>query len=183
MLPAKLLLTLAVFWHTLAFAAGGVNVAQAYRAMFSGNRDTTRAHAIRSAEWQLWLSGGIIIALGIALAGWREYLANPKLWSKAVVVTVWLGATIVLRRLAPTHWQPGSRSLALAACAISAACWLYGAFLGVAKPLANGVVSFAAFLVGFGMVVALCLGTTFRFERRCELARVDTTCRGERIQR
>ena len=53
-LVIKFLWVIAIFWHTLAFAAGGMNVVGAYRALFSGAHDPARTRAIRSAEWQLW---------------------------------------------------------------------------------------------------------------------------------
>lgn len=168
-LVIKFLWVIAIFWHTLAFAAGGMNVVGAYRALFSGAHDPARTRAIRSAEWQLWASGLIIIGLGIVLTGWHSYLDNPKLWSKIVVVSVWLASTIVLRNTARHRWPIADRRGILLACSVSGACWIYGAFLGVAKPLANSVMPFWGFMAGFLGVLTVCIAVTFRHEQRLSL--------------
>ena len=59
----------AVLWHTLAFAAGSVNVWFAYRAMFGDRREASWARVMHTAEWQLQASGLTTIGLGSALAG------------------------------------------------------------------------------------------------------------------
>ena len=59
----------------------------------------------------------------------------------------------------------------LIACSISAACWIYGAFLGVAKTLANGTLSFSALMGGFLLAILGCLILTMRKENvRAQLA-------------
>jgi hypothetical protein len=180
MLARHVLLTLFVFWHTLAFAAGGVNVAASYRGLFSGRREPEWARIIRSAEWQLWVSGMAIITLGLVGGGWQVYLANPKLWAKLAVVTVWLGSTLVMRHVAVPRLRLGLRTPMLWTCSVSGACWLYGAFLGVAKPLAGGVVPLAVFLAGFAAVIMGCLAATAYFEaikRRALRSQADGSLR------
>lgn len=162
----KFLWVLAIFWHTLAFAAGGMNVVSAYRALFGGEHDPARTRAIRSAEWQLWVSGFVIIGLGIVLTSWHSYLDNPKLWSKIVVVSIWLASTIVLRNASRHRWPIAGRRGILLTCSVSGACWFYGAFLGVAKPLANGVMPFWGFMAGFVGVLIACIAVTFLWEQR-----------------
>ncbi|RVU03315.1 hypothetical protein EOE18_16555 [Novosphingobium umbonatum] len=162
----KLLWALAVFWHVLAFCQGGYCVLQAYASLFDGSRDPLRQHRIKVAEWHLWASGLAIIALGILLAGGLCYFQNPKLWTKLVVVIVWLATSLMLGNLRHISTLSGRRSALLLICSISAACWLYGAFLGVAKSLANGAVPFGAFISGFGLTILGCIAATFWLERR-----------------
>lgn len=161
----KLLWALAVFWHVLAFCQGGYCVLKAYHSLFGGEWDSTRKNRIRLAEWHLWASGVAIIILGIALGG-RSYLENPKLWAKLVVITIWLASSIFLGLLATLPPSSKRRSAMLLLCAVSGACWLYGAFIGGAKSLANGVVPFSTFMIGFVAVVATCIFVTFYFERQ-----------------
>lgn len=162
----KLLWSLAVFWHVLAFCQGGYCVLQAYGALFEGAADPSRLRRIKLAEWHLWASGVAIIVLGIALAGGFCYLHNPKLWTKLVVITLWWGASMMLGTLRHVPPGPGKRMALLLICSISGACWLYGAFLGVAKTLANGAVSFGDFLAGFAATILACIATTFWLEKR-----------------
>lgn len=163
-LTLKLVLALAVFWHTLAFAAGSINVLHSYRALFCGERYLGVSRIIQSAEWQLWMSGFGIISAGIALSGWDIYLSNPKLWAKLVLVTVWLLSTISMRRFALVRLRTGQRGPMLATSAVSAACWAYGAFLGGAKSLANGEIPFSGLLVGFLLTICGCAALTIALE-------------------
>jgi hypothetical protein len=108
------------------------------------------------------------------------YLANPKLWAKLAVVTVWLGSTLVMRHVAVPRLRLGLRTPMLWTCSVSGACWLYGAFLGVAKPLAGGVVPLAVFLAGFAAVIMGCLAATAYFEaikRRALRSQADGSLR------
>ena len=166
LLILKLVLALTVFWHTLAFAAGSVNVLHSYRALFGGERNLGWSRVIQSAEWQLWVSGFGIICLGIALSGWDAYLFNPKLWAKLVLVTVWLCSTVFMRRFALVRLRTGQRGPMLATSAVSAACWAYGAFLGVAKSLANGAMPFTGLAAGFLLTICGCAAVTMALESR-----------------
>lgn len=161
----RVALTLAAFWHVLAFAGGGVNVALSYRGLFSGKHDKGWARAIRSAEWQLWVSGIALVLLGCLAAGWQAGLGNPKLQAKLVVVTVWLASTVIMRRFAVPRMRLGDRSSMLWVCSVSGACWVYGALLGVAKPLANGRVTLGEFLMGLIATIGVCLAATHVLER------------------
>ncbi len=164
-LAPKILLSFAALWHTFAFAGGGVHVVDAYRSLFFGGYESRWARIIRSADWQLWASGFAIIGLGIALSG-LNYLTNPKLWAKGTLICVWLAATQTMRRFALPKFQRGERGPMLLASSISAACWSYGAWLGVAKPLANGVAPFWALLAGFVVTIVGFIFLTLRFEKR-----------------
>lgn len=165
-LTLKTLLSFAVLWHIFAFAAGGVYVFHAYRVLFLGGYNPSSVKVIRSADWQLWLSGFMIIGLGIALYGFDRYTANPKLWAKVIVITIWLISTQTIRQYAVAQMRTGYRTPMLLASAVNIACWVYGAFLGVAKPLGFGAVSFTMLMAGFDITIALCLIVTIALENR-----------------
>jgi chromate transporter len=165
-LTLKVLLTLAVLWHTFAFAAGGVYVFHAYQTLFKGGHSPLGTSVIRSADLQLWLSGVLIIGFGIVLAGFNPYVSNPKLWTKVLLITVWFISTQTMRFYAVAQFRAGIRLPMLLASSVNVACWIYGAFLGVAKPLAYGVVSFPVLAAGFVVMIALCLSITMMFETR-----------------
>lgn len=148
----KLLIALAALWHTLAFAAGGVFVALSFAALCGLKYERWWTGIIRSADWHLWLSGIVLIGLGMMNSGVQAYANNPKLWAKLLVVATWAVSTQLLRRFKAR----GRQHLLLTACGVNLGCWLYGAFLGVAKPLAFGVAPFWAFAAGFA---GICLTT------------------------
>jgi hypothetical protein len=152
MFALKLLIALAAFWHALAFAAGGVFVTLAFAALCGLKYERWWTRVLCTADQQLWISGAALIGLGILSSGFQAYAANPKLWAKILVIAIWAISTQLLRR----SKKRGDKDGLLLACGINLACWMYGAFLGVAKPLAFGVVPFWAFVAGFGVV---CLGS------------------------
>lgn len=154
--------TLAVLWHTLAFAAGAVYVWHSYRALIGkASPQKSWGGVIRQADIHLWLSGFIIIGIGIVLSGGEAYLSNPKLWTKVNVISVWLASTQFLRHYALPRFRSGEARPMLVACSVNLACWIYGAFLGVAKGLAYGAVPLAVLAGGFAAVIFICLITTF----------------------
>lgn len=159
-------MSLAVLWHTFAFAAGGVYVFHAYRVLFQGGYNPSSVKVIRSADWQLWLSGFVMIGLGVALFGFATYMSNPKLWAKLLVITIWLISTQTIRRYAVAKMRIGYRVPMLLASSVNVACWIYGAFLGIAKPLGSGIVSFTLLATGFDVMIALCLAVTILLENR-----------------
>jgi chromate transporter len=162
----KLLQSLAMLWHTFAFAAGGVYVFHAYRVLFYGGFNPTGVKVIRSADWQLWLSGLMIIGLGIVIDGTSAYAENPKLWAKVILIIIWLISTQAIRRYAAAKMRTGYRIPMLLASSVNVTCWIYGAFLGIAKPLAFGVMSFKSLLLGFDIVLLLSLCVTITLENR-----------------
>ena len=99
--------------------------------------------AVTSALVVLWLSGGALVAIDVAVKG-LAYLENPKLQSKLLVVVVLTVNGLVLhRRVIPWLMKagsmfklPGTRCLATILCgAVSGVSWLYAAMLGVSRPL------------------------------------------------
>jgi len=174
-LVLNVLTTFAAFWHVLAFAAGGVYVFHAYFSLFRGGYDSGWTRIIRAADGQLWLSGLAIIGLGIALSGFDRYMDNPKLWTKALLITVWFISTLTMRYYAVAKLVAGFRTPMLLAAAVNVSCWIYGAFLGVAKPLANGVVPFTALMGGWFATILVCLAVTQRMEKKCQ--HITASCR------
>ena len=163
-LVLKILLSLAVLWHTFAFAAGGVYIFNAYNTLFRGGHNPSGVKVIRSADWQLWLSGFMIIGLGVMIDGVDQYAANPKLWAKTLLIIIWLISTQTIRRYAVVKIRTGNRTPMLLASSVNVACWIYGAFLGVAKSLTFGVISFYIWTVGFDITLAFCIVTTMMLE-------------------
>jgi hypothetical protein len=149
---------LASLWHVLAFAAGFVFVIYSFQSLFGFRQyDPAWSRRIARADWHLILSGAAIIAIGMALLGPEKYLSNPKLWTKVVVVIVWLASTAVMRRHAAS-WIASGRMLAMSSiAAVSLSCWIYGTFLGTARELAFGVVPFAVLLSGFFALTMVCI--------------------------
>lgn len=159
--------SLTALWHVVAFAGGMFAIGFNYRSLLGlGAYETRWGRRIRQADRHLWLSGFAIIAIGMAASGLESYLANPKLWTKCIVIAVWLASSIVIRRVAAPRMIKGDRTPMLAACSVSLGCWIYGAFLGCAKPLAHGVARFPELLAGFALTLALCMATTFILNAR-----------------
>lgn len=162
-----LIQSLAVLWHAIAFGAGGVFVYFSYRALFELEPYALRwGKIIRHADVHLWLSGLAIIAISTGLVGAEKYFSNPKLWTKITVIIIWALSTQILRHVALPLFKEGKRNLMLSACSVNMACWLYGAFLGCAKGLAYGRVSYPLLEGGFILTIGLCYGLTRHYEKR-----------------
>jgi chromate transporter len=162
----KSLLSLAALWHIFAFAAGGVYVFHAYRVLFYGGYNPVGTRIIRTADWQLWLSGFTIIGLGILINGYNEYTSNPKLWAKLIVIVIWLISTQSIRRYAAPQMRAGNRIPMLIASSLNVTCWIYGAFLGVAHSLGFGTISFKTLISGFDVTLAISLCITALLENK-----------------
>jgi chromate transporter len=166
-LPLEVLKTLAALWHVVAFAGGFAFVWQSYRALLGQIPHEPRwGKFIRKADIHLWLSGFVIIGLGILSSGLAHYLSNPKLWTKSLLILVWLIATQTMRRYAMPRFRAGNRFPMLLTAAISLGCWSYGAFLGVAKGLAYGSVPFISLASGFMLTLLVSLALTFLLSGR-----------------
>ena len=164
----KTLFSIAVLWHVFAFAAGGVYVFHAYRVLFFGGHNPAGLKVIRTADVHLWLSGFTVIGLGIVMFGLSVYFSNPKLLAKLVLVVIWLFSTQLIRRYAVKRIRNGNRTPMLLASSINVTCWVYGAFLGVAKPLVLEGYTFSQFLIGFDVVLACSLVVTLYLESKRE---------------
>jgi hypothetical protein len=73
-----------------------------------------------------------------------------------------------MRYYAVAKLVAGFRTPMLLAAAVNVSCWIYGAFLGVAKPLANGVAPFTALMGGWLATILVCLAVTQRMEKKCQ---------------
>ncbi len=145
-----LLITLAAWWHVVGFAFGLVYVHLSLKSLFGIIPYEPHWPAIlRTSDLHLWLSGFVLIGLGMVQKGVQEFLANPKLECKITVVVVWFLATQLMRRVGIRHLKNGNANPMVQLSAISLSCWIYGAFLGCAKPLGDGSVSYWVLLAGF----------------------------------
>ncbi len=151
-----LLLTVAALWHLLGFAFGLVYINFSLKSLFNLiPYDRQWSGVIRSADLHLWLSGFALIVLGLFQKGTEEYLSNPKLWCKVTVVVIWFLSTQLMRRVGIPNLKKGNAGPMMKLSAINISCWIYGAFLGCAKPLAYGVVSYSGFILGFICTILL----------------------------
>ncbi len=145
-----LLVTIAAMWHVLGFAFGLVYINFSLKSLFNlMPYDRQWSGVIRSADLHLWLSGIVLIVLGLFQKGAGEYLSNPKLWCKVTVVVIWFLSTQLMRRVGIPSLKKGDDGPMMKLSAVNISCWIYGAFLGCAKPLAYGVVSYSGFIFGF----------------------------------
>lgn len=150
----EVLKTLASLWHIIAFACGFLFVFQSYMALF-GRVQYDRSHnsIIRHADRHLWLSGFAIIGIGLWINGPETYLSNPKLWTKVTLITIWAMSTETMRAYALPRFREGQRTPMLVAGTVSLACWIYGAFLGLAHGLAYGKAPLWALMSGYLIVL------------------------------
>lgn len=152
-LLAKFIVTLAAFYHVLATVAAMMAVFHFSRSL----RGEEARHPLWRAvfnwgETHLWISGVVLIAAGIYLSTVAQYLNNPKLWTKVSLVLLWGVSSYALKRTIRTA-SPATRNLLFG---LSAGSLLYGTLLGVAKPLAYGVLAFPWFLAGFAATILTC---------------------------
>lgn len=99
------------------------------------------ARAIGISLAVLWLSGAVLVAVG--LLDRPDYLANPKLQAKIVLVVMLTGNAFLLHRvvfsllergLPVSGWSGTQRWTVAVLAALSNSQWLYAAFLGIARP-------------------------------------------------
>lgn len=174
---AYIILALAGAWHAAAFGAGGIFVYFSYLALFGhGAYEPLWGKIIRHADVHLWLSGIVIIVIGLLLSGAGAYFTNPKLWAKITVIVFWFASTQYMRRVALPLFRSGKRGAMLACSSINVSCWIYGAFLGCAKGLAYGKASFSALIIGFTGIMLACFIFTVMLERRFMRKRAELHC-------
>lgn len=152
MLP-KFIVAISAFYHIMATVAAMMAVFHFSR-ILRGEESSHPLwrHVFNWGELHLWVSGIMLLGVGIYLTGFEKYLSNPKLWTKVSLVTLWLGNSLWIKKTIQTA-SPGRRNLMFG---ISVGCLLYGTFLGVAKPLAYGVLPFPYFLAGFAATITFC---------------------------
>jgi hypothetical protein len=151
-------ITLAALWHVMGFAFGLVYVRFSLLSLL-GKIPYQREWrgVLRYADLHIWLSGFVLIGLGIWDKGFTAYIYNPKLWCKVTVVVIWMLSTQMMRFIGIRYLKQGNKQPMLHLSAINISCWIYGAFLGCAKPLGYGVMPYSYFQIGFLFVAVLCL--------------------------
>jgi hypothetical protein len=115
--------------------------------------------AVAWALVALWVTGLGIIYVDTAF-DLAAILAKPKILAKlTVVVVLTVNGVIMHARVLPALMRVYGRAqsgvvarYATVAGAVSAACWAYGVFLGVAKPLAP-ILQYSGFMALFAAVV------------------------------
>ncbi len=171
---ANFAIALAALYHVLATAAAMMAVFHfARRLRGEESREPLWRALFSQAEKHLWLSGLALVLLGLYVTGPEKYLANPKLWTKVSLITLWgLNSLWIKRTL--HRASPARRDLMFG---ISIGALLYGTFLGVAKPLAYGVLPFAVFVAGLLATVGACTGVAHAMLRSQStgLPRVEET--------
>ncbi len=151
-MTAKFILVLATFYHIMATVASMMAVFHFARIMRSEeSKHPLWRHVFNWGETHLWISGAILIGVGIYLSSLAEYLNNPKLWTKVSLILLWGASSYSIKKTIQTA-STARRNLMFG---ISIGSLLYGTFLGVAKPLAYGVLPFSWFVLGFVLTVML----------------------------
>ncbi len=124
--------------------------------------------AVAWALVALWVTGLGIIYVDTAFE-LAAIMAKPKMLAKITVVLVLtLNGVVMHARVLPALMRVYARAqgaavarYATVAGAISAACWAYGVFLGVAKPLAP-ILKYPGFIALFAAVVLGAIAVSFQ---------------------
>src|SRR5574343_356349 len=96
---AKFIVAISAFYHILATVAAMMAVFQFARILRGEeNHQPLWRHIFDWAEAHLWISGLMLLAVGIYLTGLDEYLANPKLWTKVTLVTLWAANSLGIKK-------------------------------------------------------------------------------------
>lgn len=150
---AKLAITLAAFYHTLATVAAMMAVFHFVRVQ-RGQESSHPLwrHVFHWGEFHLWMSGLLLVSAGIYVTGLEEYLGNPKLWTKLSLIALWAINSYAIKKT----YRTASALRRNVMFGLSTASLFYGTLLGVAKPLAYGVLPFPYFLGGFALTIAAC---------------------------
>ena len=155
-----------VLAHLAALMAAAIAVAFGDYALLGRRRVDGRLlyRASTGVAWALvglWVTGLALIGVDTAF-DWAVLLAKPKVLAKLTVVLLLTANGIHLHRTvlpSLTPVQPPARrearriaAQAAVAGGVSAACWTFGVFLGVARPLAP-VLGYTGFVAVFGVVL------------------------------
>jgi hypothetical protein len=133
-------------------------------------RDSSRfeTRVITAALLLLALSGAALIAYGLAAR--PDYLANPKLQVKLVLVMALAVNAVVLHRVVfpilerarpVSRWTSASRWRVAMSVGLSNSLWFYCAFLGIARPWTFTLPFWQVFVVAPALWVVFAL--TIRF--------------------
>lgn len=162
--PVAVLRMVLILTHLLAFAVAAAGTAFGDFAIFARPRvDTDLLHqatqAVAGALALLWLSGLAIIGLDTGFA-FEALAQRPKLLAKLTVVAVLTlnGAALhlhVFDRLGQPQANPWSAAwLPSVLGAVSAASWLFAAFVGVARAV-TPLLGYGGFMLLYGLTLAV----------------------------
>lgn len=175
-----MVITLLIFFHLIAtcVAIGTIVLtdmrllarAMGYRVVIPPP-ERLETRLVSAALAALYVSGAVLIAFG--LMGSPDYLNNPKLQAKLVLVLLLtLNAIVLHRSVFPilgrsrtvSSWSRLERLLVAASVSLSNSLWFFCAFLGVARHW-NGTVS-----LGFVLLTAMAVWALFFCAVRALLA-------------
>jgi hypothetical protein len=143
----------------------------------------------------LWVTGVAVVALDIALKGWN-YLANPKLQAKILIVLILtLNGVVLHQRVLPLMKRAGtilkmsfSQSLlAIFAGCISGVSWFYAALLGVGRPLSwkyslGTLVAAYPLLILAGFLSMLLITLWSKYRESGDYEAYQPTLQGDRVE-
>ncbi len=170
-----------ILGHLLAFALAAVGIAFGDLAIFRKRRvDTdmlaTAQSVVKWSLYGLWATGLAVIWLDTKF-DLAVLATKPKLLAKLSVVVALSANGWLLHRVGFNRFTVGQddpeRAATLPAIAgvISAASWLFAAFIGVGKAVAP-LLGFGGFIVMYLAVVSLAIGVSLAFIRPILAARM-----------
>lgn len=170
-----------ILGHLLAFALAAVGIAFGDLAIFRKRRVDTDMLATAQAvvKWSLyglWATGLAVIWLDTKF-DLAVLATKPKLLAKLSVVVAlsangWLLHRVVFQRFTVAQNDPErAATLPAIAGAISAASWVFAAFIGVGKPVAP-LLGFGGFIALYLAVVSLAIFVSLTFIRPILAARM-----------
>ena len=96
-------ISLAALWHVMGFAFGLVYVWQSTQSLLGRIAyDSRWSKILKNADYHLWISGAVLIVLGVLDKGSAIYFSNPKLLCKIMVVLFWV--VLNNRPMEKFHW-------------------------------------------------------------------------------
>lgn len=176
-----------VFGHLLALVAAGAAVAFGDYALLGQKRINVKllhksSQAVALALLALYITGAGIIWVDTQF-DLAVLMAKPKILAKlSVVAMLTLNGVLLHARVLPllsksyTRSREAARvaSLATKAGAVSAACWGFALFLGVAKPL-TPILGYAGFMALFAVAILGALAVAWQWVFPQLKARVAST--------
>ena len=172
--PVAVLRMVLILTHLLAFAVAAAGTAFGDFAIFARQRvDTELLHqatqAVAGALALLWLSGLAVIGLDTGFA-FDALAQRPKLLAKLTVVAVLtLNGAVLHLQVFDRLGQPQANPLCAAWLpsvlgAVSAASWLFAAFVGVAKAV-TPLLGYGGFMALYGLTLAVAVSVALAVVR------------------
>ena len=170
-----------ILCHLLAFALAAVGIALGDLALFRKRRvdGEMLGHAQQVVKWALyalWATGLAVIWLDTRF-DLAVLASKPKLLAKLTVAVAlsangWLLHRVVFQRFTAAQDDPArAATLPAVAGAISAASWVFAAFIGVGKAVAP-LLGFGGFIGLYLAVVSLAIGVSLAIIRPILAARM-----------